>query len=180
AMRLADLFAQQVSRNCRSRGYEYFVSGAVRDLAVQDGAIVATVVGSEGYDVTLTYDRGVVRATCRCPFFDDRREICKHIWATILAAESKGLPLIPPGPSSSQAFLDVAEPAFDDVDLDDEFVRSFAAGSWVQRTRAAAPQPLPRSRPRPGPPPPWRQLLDAVAPAEAAPPTGRRARLAPG
>src|SRR5262249_27463096 len=143
AMRLSDLFAQQVSRNCRSRGYGYFVSGAVRDLAVQDGAIVATVVGSEGYDVTLTYDRGVVRATCK-PF-----------WGTILAAEPKGLPLIPPGPSSSQAFLDVGEPAFDDVDLDDEFVRSFAAGSWVQRTRAAAPQPLPRSRPRPGPPPPW-------------------------
>ena len=45
--RLTDLFAPHVSGNCRSRGYEYFASGAVRDIRGVDGAIVARVVGSQ-------------------------------------------------------------------------------------------------------------------------------------
>src|SRR5262249_28088117 len=179
-MHLSDVFAQQVSKNCRDRGYEYFAAGAVRDLAVKDGAIVATVVGNQGYDVTLQQKGSAVRASCTCPFFEDRFEICKHIWATILAAESRGLPLIAPGPAPSHVALEPDEPSYDDVLLDDEFVRSFTAGSWTGRARAATSQPLRQAQPRPGPPPPWRQLLDAVAVPETAPPVGRRGQLTAG
>src|SRR5262249_54487116 len=181
-MHLSDVFAQQVSKNCRDRGYEYFAAGAVRDLAVKDGAIVATVVGNQGYDVTLQQKGSAVRGSCTCPFFDDQLEICKHIWATILAAEARGLPLTATGPAPAHLELEPEERPYDDVLLDDEFVRSVAAGSWTARTRAATspapPQPR-QARPRPGPPPPWRQLLDAVVTPDPAAPVGRRGQLTP-
>src|SRR5256885_14545225 len=92
--RLSDLLAPQVSRQCRARGYEYFASGAVRDIHLEDGAIVAGVLGTEAYDVTLAHDGNELRATCTCPFFYDHLEICKHIWAAVLAAESRNLSLV--------------------------------------------------------------------------------------
>ena len=109
-MRLSDFLEKQVSRNCRTRGYEYFVSGAVRDLGLDAGAIVATVVGSEGYDITLEPDNTFLRASCTCPFFFDRSEICKHIWATILAAEARNLPLTAPGTPPSLVILEADQP----------------------------------------------------------------------
>src|SRR5262245_47034131 len=179
-MRLSEAFAQHVSRDCRIRGHEYFASGAVAHVRVDNGSIVATVVGSNAYDVTLTQQGSAVRATCTCPFFSDRLEICKHIWATILAAETRGLPLIAPGPAPSSVTLEPGEPTYDDVLLDDEFIRSFAAGSWTARAPAATSQPRRSAQPPPGPPPLWRQLLDAVAVPGEPPPVGRRGQLIPG
>ena len=63
--RLTDLLAAQVSRNCRARGYEYFASGAVRDIHLADGAIVARVVGSEEYAVRLAHAGNELRAGMR-------------------------------------------------------------------------------------------------------------------
>ena len=89
--RLTDLLAPQASRNCRARGYEYFASGAVGDIHAADGAIVARVVGTRTYEVRLVHERNELRVTCTCPFFYDNLEVCKHIWAAALAAESRNL-----------------------------------------------------------------------------------------
>src|SRR4051812_19320319 len=91
---LSDLLASQVSRTCRARGHDYFVSGAVHDIHVDDGAIVARVVGTNAYYVSLAHEGNELRATCTCPFFYDRLEVCKHIWAAVLAAESRNLSLV--------------------------------------------------------------------------------------
>ncbi|HXI27846.1 MAG TPA: SNF2-related protein, partial [Vicinamibacterales bacterium] len=154
------------------------MSGAVRDLGLDAGAIVATVVGSEGYDITLEPDNTFLRASCTCPFFFDRNEICKHIWATILAAEARNLPLTAPGTPPSLVILEPDQPDVDAVD-DEAFVRSFAANTWTPRPPAPRPERR-QPQPRPGPPPPWRQLLDAVAAPPAVAPVTARNHLAPG
>src|SRR3954452_12808483 len=92
--RLSDLLAPQVSRKSRARGSEYFAAGAVRASHPDDRAIVARVVGGAEYDVKLAHERNELRVTCTCPFFYDSLEICKHIWAAVLAAESRNLSLI--------------------------------------------------------------------------------------
>jgi superfamily II DNA or RNA helicase len=156
-MRLSQVLAAQVSNKCRSRGGAYFMSGAVHDLRISDGAIVATVVGGDEYDVTLEQNADQIRATCTCPYFVDRLEICKHIWATVLAAEAKGLPLIRPGPApASIEFEPVSPLGADDAEMDD-FLETTAAGrAWSPPVRPAIP------RPKREPPAPWRQFLAAV------------------
>ena len=37
--------------------------------------------------------------SCDCPYFQDRFHVCKHIWAAVLAADSRGL--LPPADSQS-------------------------------------------------------------------------------
>jgi uncharacterized Zn finger protein len=50
---LSHVLAPQVSSGSRSRGFSYFRSGAVMELGVEDGAVTATVEGSEPYAVRL-------------------------------------------------------------------------------------------------------------------------------
>ena len=50
----------------------------------------ATVRGSRLYDVKLSREHDEIRAWCTCPYCEGEFVPCKHIWATLLAAESKG------------------------------------------------------------------------------------------
>ncbi|WP_435022533.1 SNF2-related protein (plasmid) [Tundrisphaera sp. TA3] len=50
----------------------------------------ATVRGSLPYRVELFREGDSIQAGCSCPYFEDRYETCKHIWATLLAAEAQG------------------------------------------------------------------------------------------
>src|SRR5688500_1210290 len=81
----------------RSRGREYFRRRAVRILQVTPHAVTASVQGSTTYSVLVQWDPdddGPVYE-CTCPYFNDRDEPCKHIWATILQANAEG---VLPGP----------------------------------------------------------------------------------
>ena len=61
-----------------ARGEEYFAQERVRGLVVDaGGSAAATVRGSADYRVRLSLERGVLRATCTCPFAADRA-FCKH------------------------------------------------------------------------------------------------------
>jgi superfamily II DNA or RNA helicase len=94
------------------RGAEYFRSGRVRIDSASASTIVATVKGSSRYRVALERKGRRIHASCTCPYFDV--DLCKHLWAVILAAEKqqllrgKGLEL-------------VHEADLEDDDLDDEF-----------------------------------------------------------
>src|SRR5262249_20230788 len=111
--------------------------------------------------------------SCSCPFFSEHVQVCKHIWATILTAESRNLPLADPSVPPAQVQL-VPEPLDDELFLgDDEFLRALVP-------RASAPRPVavparPRPSPVPAPPAPWQQLLDAVTTSAA----GRPGELRP-
>jgi uncharacterized Zn finger protein len=102
-MRLSQVFASSVSARSRSRGESYFRSGAVQQLTASGDVIEATVVGSVAYSVMLQPSDDMLSGSCTCLYFVDHFEICKHIWATILAAESESISLAPPGrqPSAS-------------------------------------------------------------------------------
>lgn len=165
-MRLSQVLGSQISNQSRSRGHSYFLSGAVRSLTVENGIIQATVRGSESYTVWIEPDGSLLRAACTCPYFIDRFEICKHIWAVILAAETQSVPLTAPGVAPESVDLEPLYP--DEPDDDDE-----ALEPW----RPIAPL-RPTSR-TPAAPPAWRQLLDGIT-AAASGPVALRPRLVSG
>src|SRR5581483_4291675 len=110
AMPLVQTLAAQISSRSRARGRAYFQSGAVRALTVEDGIVHATVRGSTSYDVWLEPERALLRVSCTCPYFVDHLEICKHVWAAILAAEAQAVPLVAPGIAPREVVLDPVHP----------------------------------------------------------------------
>ena len=42
------------------------------------------------YEVDLERDGNAVIFSCDCPYFEDHREVCKHVWATLLQLEKLG------------------------------------------------------------------------------------------
>jgi superfamily II DNA or RNA helicase len=146
-MRLSQILAPQVPSQSRARGSAYFNSGAVRSIGAEAGVIQATVRGTEQYQVWLEPVGALLRAACTCPYFIDRLDICKHVWAVILAAEQQSLPLVVPGVAPDSVDL---EPVADDQDIDIDDDYEFRAPPVAPPRRKAEPAP------------PWRQLLDAV------------------
>ena len=107
--------------------------------------------------------------SCTCPFFFDRLEICKHIWAAIMAAEAQSLPLVAPGVSPRSVSL---EPIDVDEDLEDpDLEEEMPVDDWYLR------RPVPKQRPKDvsAAPPRWRQLLAAIGGAPS--PTPARPRI---
>lgn len=83
----------QVPRRIRKRGEGYLMSGAVELIRSGPGMVESAVAGTEEYAVSVIWrlEKKLVEGTCTCPYFEDRLEICKHIWATLLTAEVEGL-----------------------------------------------------------------------------------------
>jgi superfamily II DNA or RNA helicase len=73
----------------RKRGQNYFREGRVRIIQGSADNVEAEVRGSfDRYSVDLEWDGDELSTWCDCPAFDSGP--CKHIWATILAADQKG------------------------------------------------------------------------------------------
>jgi len=90
-MSLARNFSPSVPAKLRKRGEEYWHQGLVNLDSCTGLRVEAIVSGTEDYRVALTRDGQRVWATCTCPYSTDRGgEICKHVWATILAADEEG------------------------------------------------------------------------------------------
>ncbi len=92
--------AQKVARNfndaVRSRGQSYFVKGRVTVMAARPGEVVARVRGTSKYRVRLRLRGSKLLASCSCPYFSPQGDPCKHLWATLLLVESRGLLQSPP------------------------------------------------------------------------------------
>ncbi len=92
--------AQKVSRNfseaVRTRGQSYFVKGRVTVMAARAGEVVARVRGTAKYRVRVRLRGSKLLASCSCPYFGPQGEPCKHLWATLLLADSRGLLQSPP------------------------------------------------------------------------------------
>lgn len=73
----------------RARGVRYFAGGAVNIVHGDGHRVEAFVQGTGLYDVEVTRDGGSLEMFCTCPYFEDN-EVCKHVWATVVAAESFG------------------------------------------------------------------------------------------
>jgi superfamily II DNA or RNA helicase len=84
-------------RKTRLKGEDYFRRRTVEIVDTEPGHIRARVRGTYLYDVTVGWDDQEYHYGCSCPCFADRDQPCKHIWATLLAADSrKILPQIVP------------------------------------------------------------------------------------
>src|SRR5262245_56184447 len=141
-MGLAEALARDISERTRTRGNRYFLGGAVRAIEGSGSEVVATVRGSEWYRVRLSRDGDAFLASCQCPYFADRQDFCKHIWAVVLAADAEGFLL--DEPLTEDAYL---EPVADDTNL-------------TPRAGTAAPA-VPREA--------WQRFLQAVQDRSASP-----------
>jgi len=75
----------------RDRGQQYFRRGVVRITSVDERGIGASVRGSETYQVQLSQDaKGEFVHECSCPAWASYG-VCKHVWATLLAADAQRL-----------------------------------------------------------------------------------------
>ena len=86
--------AQKVARNfsdaVRSRGQSYFSKGRVSLMAAKPNEVVAKVRGTTKYRVRVRLRGAKLLASCTCPYFSPQGEPCKHLWATLLLADSRG------------------------------------------------------------------------------------------
>ena len=89
-MALTTRVRNQVTNTVRERGHEYYRSGAVRIEEGDDRHVRAVVHDTDFYEVNLSRSRKTVRAWCTCPYCDENYLVCKHVWATLLAAEERG------------------------------------------------------------------------------------------
>ncbi len=86
--------AQKVARNfsdaVRSRGQSYFSKGRVSLISAKPSEVVAKVRGTTKYRVRVRLRGAKLLASCTCPYFSPQGEPCKHLWATLLLADSRG------------------------------------------------------------------------------------------
>ena len=87
-MSLKSRFAPQFNPKIRDRGFAYFRARAVEILEHSEFHVLAQVQGRLDYFVELTLTSNSLDVACTCPYFFDGQD-CKHIWATMLAADSK-------------------------------------------------------------------------------------------
>jgi superfamily II DNA or RNA helicase len=90
---LAKALAPHISGRTRVKGSDYFRAGGVIEMSGGPWTAHAIVRGTRDYRVELMRESASDRftASCECPFYSDRGEICKHIWASVLEAERRGL-----------------------------------------------------------------------------------------
>ncbi len=88
-MALAKQLAYDFSAGLRTRGLAYYQLGRVMISAGSATGVKATVRGSGVYKVSLSCEDGALYSSCDCPYSNSTGP-CKHLWATILAADAKG------------------------------------------------------------------------------------------
>ncbi|HEY1900612.1 MAG TPA: DEAD/DEAH box helicase [Steroidobacteraceae bacterium] len=110
-MSLTAQFAHDFDSAIQHRGADYFRRGRAIIDSASAARVVATVKGSRHYRVELEREGRKIRASCTCPYFDI--DLCKHIWAVILAAEKRQL--------LQGKGLELVHPGIDDDDPDNEF-----------------------------------------------------------
>src|SRR5439155_20905480 len=139
-MNLSTRLAGDFSSAVRNRGRSYFWQGRVRIQTGSSAHAKARVRGSESYEVSLNWKNGVLSAWCDCVYFESEGP-CKHLWATILAAESRGY--LSQAASAARLVLDCGDYGSDNgfEDFEDEYQE----GSPVRpRSPVVVPKRVPR------------------------------------
>jgi superfamily II DNA or RNA helicase len=151
-MTLTSALAPHISGSARSRGAEYFQRHSIVHFDPHDSLVYAVVRGTDDYVVRIELADRRIRATCTCPYFEDRREPCKHIWAVALECDAQLVLQLPDGRRPGEIQFDaygLGEPSDAWSPLDDpEFS--------LPRPRAGRPPASPAR------PPTWLQALAAI------------------
>ena len=122
-MSFAKVLGNHFGPMVKRRGISYFGAHRVKAFRPTTNRISAQVAGSAGtyYDVSIRWDlesREIIVA-CECPYADDVGE-CKHIWATILEADERGISPGQPRGVWRIAFGDSNSTYEDEYDDDDD------------------------------------------------------------
>lgn len=89
-MALTKKFADEFTHNAQHEGARIFWAGGVKFEDRLPDQIDFTVQGGRPYSVFLGREKGIVRYSCDCPYYDSTGDPCKHVWAALMAAEQKG------------------------------------------------------------------------------------------
>ena len=144
-MSLSAALSYSVPAATRDLGREYFRAGKVRiDRATTDD-VTATVRGTAHYQVDLLREARTVFAGCTCSYASSG-SLCKHIWATVLAAEGRGFARTVAASGSLRLVLN----HFNDDDYDDLGFPLFPSLAPSRR------QPKPKKDT-------WKDLLSALS-----------------
>jgi superfamily II DNA or RNA helicase len=142
-----------------------FRRGRVEIIAGTAWEVVADVQGTDAYLIHLRLLNNEVHVTCTCPYYEGTGP-CKHLWATILQADSAGL-LKGDVALSKLVMVEQVAPSDEDEaddDLDDLLVETPWSPSAYRRPQgkpvAAKPSPVPTPKPD------WRRKLDSFKPAD--------------
>jgi len=171
----------------RRKGEDYFRQKRVRDLTVEGGEVTAIVRGSQDYSVRLTLEtegtKVLVEGECDCPHFGQGEDMCKHLWATVLAAEKHGLGSLAPNQArvvyGAMDDDDESDHSDDIADIDTLRLVRMAAqaglrlspfgrgllekAGQVGSSKATRIEPLRLKPPIPPEPPRWKKLLENVS-----------------
>jgi hypothetical protein len=116
-MSLTSRFATLIDSRVRSRGRSYYSDGEVRIKQGDERYVRAKVRGSLDYTVILSINRDTFSVSCTCPYFEE--DVCKHVWAVMLAAEAKGY-LYGSGQEPTRLRMANAEDDDDDDDAEED------------------------------------------------------------
>ncbi len=158
-MSLTTYLSRYVESKIRQRGAAYYRDGAVEIIHGNKYEMEATVFGTDAYDVELYRQEDTVLVACSCPYFEGEEVVCKHIWASLLAAEKKGYLR---GKSNSDPFhLDIyfGENLLDEEDEDweeEDYIRPYVKPSDPPLTQGKRYLPLISQTPG------WKTTLHAL------------------
>jgi superfamily II DNA or RNA helicase len=171
-MPLADRCATDFSTSVKGSGELLFRTRKVEIVDQGPHTLEADVNDRPyGYETLLDWSQassGILEASCQCDTFADRG-VCPHVWATILAADAKGL-----GPRSSgrrELIIVDADEGDDDDDWDDgsddpwaedddPFDLSYTFHSPRGSRKSSGGKSTKKSKPTP--PPAWQKQLSSV------------------
>ena len=108
--KLAEAVKNEFNPRVCSHGEAYLALNAVRIRQCDHRTVSAVVSGRELYIVSLHLVDNELVVDCNCPHFVDGP--CKHVWATVLAADAKGC-LSPPAGTRRLTFK-MSDEYFDD------------------------------------------------------------------
>lgn len=122
-------------------------SGSVEVSHATSTEITGTIFGTHPYFASLEFrPNGVLEAHCDCPYFNDYRDACKHLWALVLTANAKG---------KLEAVVRYGTP--DGLTLAGEDDEELSEDEWEP--------PPPPSKPVPPPAPRWKEQVQRLGQA---------------
>ena len=148
-MKLASVLSPHFDSEIRARGASYYRLGAVRLKRGNATGVEASVRGSRVYDVEIAWDGRALALFCDCPYYEDVGA-CKHLWATILAADSQNY-------FTAITRLSPKDISFDETPDEDD--------ADEEPPYYTPPRPAPVYKPLAPAPPAWQQRLNEIVPA---------------
>lgn len=155
-MYLTDRFSLSFEHGVRSRGQAYFNRGFV-DIIEGSKQIVRAVVRGR-YDLSMKVEGRELLVFCTCPYYDS--DLCKHIWATLLAAERKGYLTGADRPPTRLVMDDPED--FDEDPGPEGYEEDDYNDEPPANTRQSNVKPWQRRIEQPAPKPAWQQQLESV------------------